>query len=64
MDDQGAYGKTQMEEESLLNVEKGSEHLGRIEQQCQGVQRFDKEGESSPGIKSGEGGQRQQERFA
>lgn len=30
MDEQGAHGRTQMEEESLKNVEKRSVHLGRI----------------------------------
>ena len=43
MDEQGAYGKCQMEKENLQNMEMGSGHMGGVEEHCQGMQGCNKE---------------------
>lgn len=58
MDEQGSHGKTEMEEESLWNIEKLSGHQREIQEHCQGTQGCNKEGYYP--LKSGE---QQQERL-
>jgi len=43
MDEQGAYGKCQMEKENLQNMEMGSGHMGGVEEHCQDMQGCNKE---------------------
>jgi len=44
MDEQGASSRTQMGEKGTWNVERGTGHLGGIEECCQSVQRSNEEG--------------------
>jgi len=60
MDEEGAHGTAQMEEERIQNLEKGSGLLGGVWKHCQGVQGCDKESKGLLVIKSSEGGQGQE----
>jgi len=44
MDEQGASSKTQMEEKSLQNAERGTGHLAGIQEHCQSMQGSNEEG--------------------
>ena len=44
MDKQGASSETYMEEKGLWNVERGTSHLGRIQECCQSMQGCNEEG--------------------
>jgi len=44
MDEQGASSRTQTEDKVLRNVERGTGHLGGVQECCQSMQGCDKEG--------------------
>jgi len=44
MDEQGDFSGTQMEENGLCNAERGKGHLREIQECCQSMQRYNKEG--------------------
>ena len=61
MDEQGPSSGTQKEEKGLWNVDRGTGHLGRVQECCQSTQGCDEEGKGPPGIEAGKGCQKQQE---
>ena len=58
---QGASRGAQVEEKGTQNVERGTGHLGRVQECRQNMQGCNKEGEGPPGIEAGKGCQKQQE---
>ena len=61
MVEQAASSGDQAEEKGPWNVERGTGHLGRIEECGQSMQGCDEEGQGPPGIEAGKGCQKQQE---
>ena len=57
---QGASSRDQVGEKGPWNVERGTSHLGRVQECCQSGQ-SDEEGQGPPGIEAGKGCQKQQE---
>ena len=58
--EQGASRRAQVEEKGPWNVERGTGHLGRIQECGQSMQGCDEEGQGPPGIEAGKGYQKQQ----
>ena len=61
MVEQAAPSRDQAEEKGPWNVERGTGHLGRIQECGQSVQGWDEESQGPPGIEAGKGCQKQQE---
>jgi len=61
MVEQGDSSGTQVEEKGPWNMERGTGHLGKVQECCQSVQGCNEEGQSPPGIESGKGCQGHQE---
>jgi len=51
----------QAEEKGPWHVERGADHLGRVQERGESMQGCDEEGQVSPGIEAGKGCQKQQE---
>ena len=58
---QGASSGDQAEEKGPWNVERGADHLGRVQKRGESMQGCDEEGQGPPGIEAGKGCQKQQE---
>ena len=58
---QAASSGDQVEEKGPWNVERGTGHLGRVQECGQSMQGCDEEGQGSPGTEAGKGCQKQQE---
>jgi len=50
---QGATSGDQVEDKGPWNVERGTGHLGRVQEYGQSMQRCNEEGQSPPGIEAG-----------
>ena len=61
MVEQGASSGAQVEEKGPWNVERGADHLGRVQECGQSMQGCKEKGQGSPGIEAGKGCQKQQE---
>jgi len=60
MDEQGVSSRAQVEEKGPLNVERGTGHLGRVQECCQSMQGCNEEAQGPLGIESSKGCQKQQ----
>ena len=58
---QGASSGDQVEEKGPWNVERGTGHLGRVQERGESMQGCNEEGQGSPGIEASKGCQKQQE---
>jgi len=61
MDEQEASSSDRVEEKDSWNVEKGTGHLGKVQECCLSMQGCNEEGQGPPGTEAGKGCQRQQE---
>jgi len=60
MVEQGASSGDQVEAKGPWNMERGTGHLGRIQECGQSMQGCDEEGQGPPGIEAGEGCQKEE----